>query len=158
MPEALTDVQRQTLRELCDTIVPAIAHEPDPTGFWGRSATDLGVDEAIAQALDLMPPDQKAGLQQLLDALAEQGFNGASQLSREQLLLNLQLASRDAAFGVGALTSLSLFFAYGLVDETTGQNPNWQAFGYPGPISPPPDAPKPIRPLVPEQDVTLDAD
>ncbi|HEV2814725.1 MAG TPA: GMC family oxidoreductase N-terminal domain-containing protein, partial [Solirubrobacteraceae bacterium] len=158
MPEALTDVQRQTLRELCDTIVPSIPHEPDPTGFWARSATDVGTDEAIAQALDLMPPDQKDGLQQLLDALAGQGFNGASQLSREQLLLNLQLASRDAAFGVGALTALSLFFAYGLVDETTGKNPNWEAFGYPGPISPAPDAPKPIQPLVPQADTTLEAD
>jgi choline dehydrogenase-like flavoprotein len=158
MPEALTDVQRQTLRELCDTIVPSIAHEPDPNGFWARSATDVGTDEAILQALDMMPPDQKAGLQQLLDVLAEQGFNGSSQLSREQLLLNLQLASRDAAFGVGALTALSLFFTYGLVDETTGQNPNWKAFGYPGPISPVPDAPKTITPFVPDGDTTLEAD
>jgi choline dehydrogenase-like flavoprotein len=158
MPEGLTEVQRQTLRELCDTIVPSIDREPDPTGFWARSGSDLGVDEAIGQLLDTMPPDQKEGLQQLLDVLAEQGFNGASQLSREQLLLNLQLASRDAAFGVGALTSLSLFFAYGLVDETTGQNPNWKQLGYPGPISPVPQAPKPIRPLVPDGDTTLEAD
>ena len=98
-----------------------------------------------------MPPDQKAGLQQLLDALAGQGFVGASQMSREQLLLNVSLASRDAAFGIGALRALTLFFAYGLVDETTGQNPNWQAFGYPGPISPVPDVPKPIKPLVPDR-------
>ncbi|MDQ3742747.1 MAG: FAD-dependent oxidoreductase [Actinomycetota bacterium] len=158
MPEALTDVQRQTLRELCDTIVPSIEHDPDPTGFWARSATDVGTDEAILQALGMMPPDQKAGLQQLLDALAEQGFDGASQLSREQLLLNLQLASRDAAFGVGALTALSLFFSYGLVDEATGQNPNWKVFGYPGPISPPPDVPKPIEAFVPEGATTLEAD
>jgi len=108
--------------------------------------------------LALMPPDQQAGLAQLLDALAEQGFVGASQLSREQLLLNLQLASQDAAIGIAALRGMTLFFAYGLVDETTGQNPNWQAFGYPGPISPVPDAPKPIQPLVPESDTTLEAD
>ncbi|HEX2085942.1 MAG TPA: FAD-dependent oxidoreductase, partial [Solirubrobacteraceae bacterium] len=156
--EELTEAQRRTLRELCDTIVPSVAHEPDPTGFWARTATDLGVDEAIAEALDLMPPDQKAGLQELLDVLAEQGFVGASQLSREQLLVNLQLASRDAAFGVGALTALTLFFAYGLVDEATGRNPNWEILGYPGPISPTPDVPKPIRPLVPERDTTLEAD
>ncbi|HEV3001872.1 MAG TPA: FAD-dependent oxidoreductase [Solirubrobacteraceae bacterium] len=157
MPEALTDVQRQTLRELCDTIVPSIRREPDPTGFWARSASDLGVDQAIGTALDLMPPDQRAGLQQLLDAIAEQGFAGASQLSREQLLLNLRLASRDAAFGIGALTSLSLFFAYGIVDEH-GQNPNWRVLGYPGPISPAPDVPKPIRPRVPDGDTTIEAD
>jgi choline dehydrogenase-like flavoprotein len=158
MPAVLSEAQRATLRALCDTIVPSIAHDPDPTGFWARSATDVGADEAIAQAMDLMPDDQVEGLGQLLDALAMQGFLDASQLSREQLLLNLQLASRDAAFGVGALTALSLFFTYGLVDEATGQNPNWKQFGYPGPISPVPDAPKPIRPLVPDGDTTLEAD
>jgi choline dehydrogenase-like flavoprotein len=155
MPTALTEVQLQTLRELCDTIVPSIEHDPDPTGFWARTATDVGADEAIVQALDLI---QKAGLQQLLDALAEQGFVGASQLSREQLLLNLQLASQDAAIGIAALRGMTLFFAYGLVDETTGQNPNWKVFGYPGPISPVPDVPKPIEPLVPEAETTLEAD
>src|SRR5688572_32598645 len=155
---AMSEAQRATLRALCDTIVPSIAHEPDPTGFWARSATDLGTDEAIAEALELMPPDQVEGLGRLLDALADQGFAGSSQMSREQLLLNLQLASQDAAAGVGALTALTLFFSYGLVDEQTGQNPNWKAFGYPGPISPAPDVPKPIKPLVPEQDMTLEAD
>jgi choline dehydrogenase-like flavoprotein len=158
MPDQLTEAQRQTLRRLCDTIVPPIAHDPDPTGFWARSATDVGTDDAIVQALDQMPPDQRAGLQQLLDALAGQGFLDASQPSREQLLVNLQLASRDAAFGIGALTALTLFFTYGLVDEATGQNPNWRAFGYPGPMSPAPDVPKPIRPLVPERDTTIEAD
>ena len=78
MAQELTEAQRETLRELCDTIVPSIPHEPDPTGFWARSATDVGADEAIVQALDLMQPDQKAGLQELLDVLAEQGFVGAS--------------------------------------------------------------------------------
>ncbi|HEV2061293.1 MAG TPA: FAD-dependent oxidoreductase [Solirubrobacteraceae bacterium] len=155
---ALSEAQRATLRALCNTIVPSIEHEPDPTGFWARSATDVGADEAIAEAMELMPPDQVEGLGQLLDALAQQGFLDASQLSREQLLLNLQLASRDAAFGVGALTALSLFFTYGLVDETTGQNPNWRELGYPGPISPVPEVPKPITPLVPEEDTTLEAD
>jgi choline dehydrogenase-like flavoprotein len=154
----MSEAQRATLRALCDTIVPSIAHEPDPTGFWARSATDVGADEAIGQALELMPPDQVEGLGQLLDALAMQGFDGSSQLSREQLLLNLQLASQDAAAGVGALTALTLFFTYGLVDETTGQNPNWKEFGYPGPISPAPQTVKPITPLVPEQDTTLEAD
>ena len=155
---AMSEAHRATLRALCDTIVPSIPHDPDPTGFWGRSATDLGVDEAIGEALDLMPPDQVDGLGQLLDALAQQGFVDSSQLSREQLLLNVQLASTDAAAGVGALTALTLFFTYGLVDEATGQNPNWPEFGYPGPISPTPDVPKPITPLVPEADTTLEAD
>ena len=157
MPDELTETQRATLRELCDTIVPSIEHEPDPAGLWARTACGVGADQAIVEAMELMPPDQRAGLAQLLDALADQGFVGASQLSREQLLLNLQLASRDAAVGIGALRGMTLFFAYGLVDEA-GQNPNWKAFGYPGPISPPPDAPKPIQPIVPDGDTTLEAD
>ena len=158
MADELTETQRATLRTLFDTIVPSVARDPDPHGFWARTATDVGADQAAEEAIALMPPEDQAGLRQLLDALADQGFAGASQLSREQLLLNLQLASRDAAIGVGALTALALFFTYGLVDGATGQNPNWKEFGYPGPISPVPDAPKPIRPLVPSDDTTLDAD
>ena len=45
---------------------------------------------------------------------------------------------------------MTLFLNYGMPDPQTGQNPNWQVFGYPGPISAPPQEPKPIEPLVPD--------
>lgn len=115
MPE-MTDLQRATLRAVCDTVVPAIERAGDPDGFWASRATDFCADEALVGILDTLPPDQAAGLLQLLDALAEQGFEGMSQLSREQVLTNVSLASREAAGGIAALVSLTLFLTYGLVD------------------------------------------
>ncbi len=157
MPEELTDVQRTTLQTIVDTVVPSIAREDDPDGFWARAGTHVGADQALLMTLDGMPEADRAGLLQLFDALAEQGFAESSQLSREQLLTNVSLASRDAAGGVGALQALSLFFTYGIVDER-GQNPNFKTFGYPGPISPVPDAPKTIATVTPEDGATLEAD
>src|SRR3954447_11968787 len=152
----LTDTQQATLRALCDTFVPSLSHADDPHGLWARSATDVGADQGILQVLETLPDDQRAGLLQLLDALVEQGFLSVSRLSREQLLRNISLASRDAAGGVAAMGALTLFMTYGLPDPQTGQNPNWQAFGYPGPVMAPPEEAKRITPLVPDGDTTLE--
>src|SRR3954451_15566442 len=109
--------------------------------------------------LETMPPENQAGIGQLLDGLAQQGFAVASQLSREQLLRNIALLGPEAAAGVGALTGLTLFLYYGMpVDPQTGQNPNWPTFGYPGPVAAPPQQEKRIRPLAPNDGETLEAD
>src|SRR3712207_3412701 len=107
--------------------------------------------------LDGMPEADRAGLLQLLDLIAEQDFNDMSQLSREQVLQNMSLASMEAAGGVAALQALTFFFTYGITDER-GQNPAFATFGYPGRASPTPDVPKPIAPIVPEGDTTIEAD
>jgi choline dehydrogenase-like flavoprotein len=160
MPQDLNDAQRDTLRVLCDTIVPRIVREEDPDGFWGRTATDLGVDPGVEQLVAQLPDDQRAGLLELLDGLDAQGLRTApSQLSREQILLTISLLSSQAAAGVSALAGMTLFLTYGGTDPDTARNPNWGRFGYPGPASPAPDVPKPIQPLVPESDeVSLEAD
>jgi choline dehydrogenase-like flavoprotein len=155
----LSDGQRAILRSVCDTVVPSIDHADDGDGFWARAASDLDVDGQLEQLLATMPAEQQAGMRELLDGLAEQGFATASQRSREQLLRNIALLGPAAASGVGALTGLTLFLAYGAPDPATGRNPNWSVFGYPGPIVAPPAEPKRISPLVPEGDtLTLDAD
>src|SRR3954451_4098950 len=108
--------------------------------------------------LETMPPENQAGIGQLLDGLAQQGFAVASQLSREQLLRNIALLGPEAAAGVGALTGLTLFLYYGMpVDPQTGQNPNWATFGYPGPTVAPPQPPKPIKPIAVNGHTTLQA-
>src|SRR5437867_4392354 len=43
----LTDDRRAVLRAVCDTVVPSIPRDPDPTGLWGRPAT-LKTIEPIA--------------------------------------------------------------------------------------------------------------
>ena len=156
----LTESQRAVLSAVCDTIVPRVERDPDPDGFWARTATDLGVDRGVEDLIAEMPDEQREGLGELLDVLESQGLRRApSQLSREQILTNVTLGSSQAATGVAALGALTLFLAYAAPDPETGQNPNWRTLGYPGPAGPPPEVPKPIQPLVPEGDtVTLEAD
>ncbi len=161
MESQLTDAQREALRMVCDTVVPSIPREPDPHGLWARSARDLGVDVAAEETICALPPVPQEGMRQLLDALAEQNAAGRSQASREQLLKNVALTGGSAAAaGIGGLIGMVLFLTYGLPDPSTGRNAMWDAFGYQGPLSPPPaDAPRPITPTVPDSDqLTLTAD
>ena len=153
-----TDGQRAVLRCFCDTIVPSIERPADPHGFWARSAGDLHTHVMVEGLVDGLDAEVQAGLGQLLDVLGGQGFTEASQLSREQLLTNLRLASPEAAAGIGAFTAMTLFLYYGAPDPQTGRNPNWETFGFPGPVSAPPDVPKAIGVVEPHGDTTLEGD
>lgn len=157
MTEWMSEERRAGLRTICNTVVPAIARADDPTGYWARQATDVGADEALIAALAAMPADARNGLLGLVDGLVAQGIVGASQRSREQILSRTALLGPQAAFGVNSLSGLVRLMTYG-VPDASGQNPFWKQFGYPGPVSAPPQAPKPIRPTVPQGDVTLHAD
>src|SRR5829696_7702291 len=148
----MNEIQREVLRAIAETVVPRIERADDPNGFWERSGSELGVHDAVADAIGQMPDLQREGLGQLLEGLAQMGFLGASQRSREQLLRNLAALGPEARAGAQALVGLSLFFGYSIPDPQTGVNPFWAEFGYPGP--PPPTAPQPssVTPLVPEGD------
>lgn len=156
----MDEQQRAVLEAICDTAVPSLDHDPDPDGFWARSAADVGTPQALEQLIaDTFPPEQQQGTLELLDGLAELGFLTASRRSREQLLRNLFLLGTDAAAGGTALLGLALFLAYGAPDPQTGQNPFWKTLGFPGPVSPAPQAERPLKPLVPEGDsLELEAD
>ncbi len=158
MTEWMTDERRAALRAICDTIVPSIERAEDPTGFWARSASDIGTDAAIVEYLAAMPAEQRDGLLGLIDALAAQGITQVSARSREALLQRTALLGPQATLGVAALLGLTLFLTYSLPDPATGKNAMWEQFGYPGPLSTPPDVPKTISPLVPSGDTTLEAD
>lgn len=149
----LNESRTETLDSVCDTIVPSFERENDESGFWARTASDVGANQAVAEALEGLPPESRDGLGELLDLLELQGFSALSQASREQVLTNMSLASRDAAIGIAALTGLTLFFTYGLP-----ANPAWQQFSYPGPTSTPPRVEKPITPLIPADGEVLEAD
>jgi choline dehydrogenase-like flavoprotein len=160
MTELWTEARRAALGAFCDAVVPRLERDEDPGGFWARSATDLGVDRAIEDVIRQLPEEQRAGLLELLDALDSFGLARApSQASREAILHSLSLTSSEIAAGVGALVGLTLSIFYGAPDPQTGRNPNWEQLGYPGPIITPPQAAKPIEPLVPEgEELTLGAD
>jgi choline dehydrogenase-like flavoprotein len=152
-----SEQHRAILTALCDTVVPSIERTPDPHGFFSRKASDLGVADGVMQLMLSMPDEQRIGLIGLLEALGAQNFTALSQRSREQVMLNLALLGPQPAAGIQGLVSMTLFLYYGLPDDL-GRNPNWEAFGYPGPVSPPPQAEKALKPLVPEGDTVLEAD
>ena len=77
----LNESRRAVLQAVCDTVVPSISHDPDPTGLWARCATDMGADQGIEQVLGTLPDDQRAGMIELIDALDQQGITRVSQRS-----------------------------------------------------------------------------
>jgi choline dehydrogenase-like flavoprotein len=160
----LSELQLATLRRLVDTFAPEVATDDDPTGFWARKGSDLGVDGAIAAQLSsgAVPDEQVEGLRQLLEALHAQGFDQAPQDAREQIVHGFMDADPAALAGLSALRALTFLLFYAIPDPATGRNPNWDAIGYPGPAVAPPsaeDAPKTIAITRPDSDVlTLSAD
>jgi acyl-CoA reductase-like NAD-dependent aldehyde dehydrogenase/choline dehydrogenase-like flavoprotein len=145
------DAQRTTLAALCDTFIPALEPpqgDPDQHGFWGRSASDLGVAQGVEVALlrAQIPDEQRAGLRSLLDSLAENGMAAAaSQEQREALVHGFCDSSPEALAGITSLRGLAGTLFYALPDLGTGRNPNWDAIGYPGPQAPPPERERPLR-------------
>jgi choline dehydrogenase-like flavoprotein len=160
----LSEIQRDTLKQVCDTFVPSVEVPDDPTGFFARPASALQIPDVIEAQLasGAVPEEQLDGLRQLLDALAAQGFNEAPLAAREQMLHGFMDSDPGALAGLSAFRGLSLMLFYGIPDPATGRNPNWEAIGYPGPRAAPPsadEAPKTISVTRPsDADLTLTAD
>jgi choline dehydrogenase-like flavoprotein len=155
----LSEIQRDTLRALCDTFVPSLEVPGERAAFYARAASDIGVPDAAEQALAQLPEEQVAGLRGLLDAIAAEGFSDAGPEAREQIVKAFMDAGPESLAGMTAFKGLSLLFFYGLPDPQTGRNPNWEAIGYPGPVSPPPGTPKRIELVEPTTDeLVLEAD
>ena len=108
----MSDVQREVMRAICDTVCPALERADDPDGFWARSGSDVGAPEALGEVIAGMPPQQREGLEQLLDGLARMGFVGASRRSREQLLRNLTTLGPAAVTG-GKPSGIQMSFVVG---------------------------------------------
>ena len=153
----LTDTHREVLAAVCDTVVPAIARDPDPDGFFARKASDVWVPRVVEHVLAGMPDDQRAGLLALLEALGDQDFVRCPLRLRERIMREVALTGPAAAAGIGTFTTLTLFLFYGLPDER-GQNPSWRTLGYPRPLGPAPEVERPLRPYMPDGDTTLEAD
>ncbi len=163
----LSEVQRATLETLCDTFVPPVESDtgdPVEKAFLARTAGDMRIAAQIeAMLADALTPEEVAHLGGLLDALAEQGLAaGVPVEACTQIVLGVRAASPEAKQGLTQLKGLTLLLFYGLPDESTGLNPNWEALGYPGPISAAPSpeqAPKTIALTeVSGEHVTLECD
>jgi acyl-CoA reductase-like NAD-dependent aldehyde dehydrogenase/choline dehydrogenase-like flavoprotein len=159
--ELLSGSQRVTLATLCDTFVPSLAppNGDDPTGFWARDASAMGVPEAIEFVMANLPPERVEGARRLLDAFAAEGFNEAPQEIREQMIHAFAESSPEALGGVSALRGATMSLHYALPDLGTGLNPNWAAMGYPGPPAPPAPVEKPLTTRRPEGgEMVIEAD
>ncbi len=143
MATVLSESQRQTLESVCDTYVPAVdtgTHDPLEREFMARAASDMAIPAQIeAMMADTMTPEEIAGFGGLLDALAGHGFADQPLDARTQLLLQTAASDPEAKHGLHSLKALTMLLFYALPDDR-GQNPNWEAIGYPGPISSPPSA------------------
>jgi len=153
-----SESQRATLRAICDTFVPRIEVADDPHGFWARQASDIAVDVAVEAYIESrLDPAAREGLRSLLDVFTAQDFPGQDQATREGMLEGFKAFGPEVSAGIQAFGSLTLLHNYGLA--IVGGNPNWKTTGYPGPIGPAPEVPKPIRLWAPDSaEATLDAD
>ncbi|HSP36941.1 MAG TPA: GMC family oxidoreductase [Frankiaceae bacterium] len=155
-----SDLQRDTLAALADTFCAAVPAPDgaDPDGFFARTASDLGVPAAAEQYLLAMVPEaQLTGLMQLIDTMASLGLKNQPLVTREVIAKTVAGIAPEARAGVDAIRQLVLLLAYGNPDET-GVNPFWKTWGYPGPVSAPPDVPKTLSTITPDGDTELTAD
>jgi choline dehydrogenase-like flavoprotein len=161
----LSDTRRATLEVVCDTFAPSLEiddERPELREFYARAASGLGVSSQIEGLLaQTALPEEIEATGQLLDALAAQDIASMALAGRTQLLHAIAGSSPEAKLGIRQLRALTFLFFYGLPDEN-GHNPNWDAIGYPGPMSPPPSpeqAPKTIAiESVTGESATLQAD
>jgi len=141
MAGVLGETRRRTLEALCDTFVPSVPYEGgDETmrAFMARSASDMGVPSQIEGLMaQAMLPEEIEGFGQLLDGLGD--FGALPLDARTQALTQIAASSPEAKLGLKVFKGLTFLFFYALPDEQ-GQNPNWPALGYPGPVSAPPSA------------------
>lgn len=160
----LSSRARRSLESICDSFAPG--------GDGVPSATEIGVPDALLEALSLNP--RRAERRQLarllgiwdappLTALAGGGlrrFSGLSPADRERVLLgwaDSRLPQRRAAFQGLRKAVFACYF--GMSGPDGAANPVWEAIGYPGPLGPAADPPPPeIAPLAIEADAELECD
>ncbi len=166
----LSATERETLRVICDTLIPRLEPEPqdDPVLF-KLNASDLNIPAAVEATLEKVT--EKADQRQiklLLKALNNGLVNGLivghwapikdlPQEVREELLFKLATSRLEAlrtAFQTFKRVTAFLFYGTMPKDE---QNPAWAYIGYQTP--PPSDPqPRPIEPFAITQPMTLETE
>jgi choline dehydrogenase-like flavoprotein len=146
----------ETLRAVVETLVPDGAG----VGLAERVAAQVA---HLPRAADQAELTQLLGLMQSPIANVALGgvarsFTALDRAARERYLrgwATSRLPAKRKAFQ--ALKRLTTVAYYTAVDGR-GTNPSWPALGYPGPLGPAPQVPKPIRPLAVVGDTVLDCD
>ncbi|HWH31618.1 MAG TPA: NAD(P)-dependent oxidoreductase, partial [Egibacteraceae bacterium] len=126
-----------TLRTLADVWVPGLRPPPgadEPlAAFWRRSASELGVEHAVARYIqERLGVQDRDGLVRLLDLLTVLAPRVGPPAVRERVLAGIRRLHPDVAAGLDALRALTLLHFYAQPGPD-GRNPNWPALGYAGP-------------------------
>jgi choline dehydrogenase-like flavoprotein len=158
------------LGAVCDTLLPSLARDDDPAGYYATGALAAGTPGRVETMLaQLANPHDHARLRLLLSVLDSRlanlvqgaGYHSFADLdpaTRERLLTSLAHSSvtlRRAGFQ--ALKRLCQF-AYFCWPTADGSHPAWRAVGYPGPLPRPAGTIDPLPVVQPGADLTLDCD
>jgi long-chain-alcohol oxidase len=160
----LTPRQKYALESICETLLPKAEGWP--------SAVEMGLPEALAEALDFNPRTQdRAQFLNLLDvwdsklhALFAAGKYGNFSKFDEATRRKILLSWADSSFGkrraVFQALRKAIGFLYVMLPEFRGaQNPVWQKIAYPGPLGvQKPLAERALKPISPEKDAALNCD
>ncbi|MDX6198349.1 MAG: hypothetical protein QOJ79_1500 [Actinomycetota bacterium] len=157
MPE-LTPVQREVLRAIVDTAVPALDVEDDPHGYWSTPGSATGAHDFVELFLGTVLTEADfLGIQQLLDGMAMLGMQHQKRAAREAILASASALAPEALVAVQTLRGAACLFA-NTIPDADGKNPFWTQYGYPGPqVAPPTDEPY-ITPYVPTDGEVLETD
>ena len=132
------ETQRATLEALCETFVPSVetdSGDPLEQAFMARSALDMQVPAQIEGMLaEAMTPEEIAEVAGLLDALTGEDLARCRSRAARRWCTPFRDQDPEAKLGLDSIRGLTLLLFYALPDDD-GRNPNWEAMGYPGPVS-----------------------
>jgi choline dehydrogenase-like flavoprotein len=167
----LSERERETLRIVCDALIPAVEPQPgdDPELFRLR-ASDLDVHTHIEATLEqVASKDDQRQFKLLLRGL-ENGFvcgliaghwrpiSKMPQAAREKLLFNLANSRfEQARTAFLSIKRLATFLFYSVMPEEK-PNPTWKSYDYHLPMPPQPPEKRPIEPLHIDASTTLETD
>jgi choline dehydrogenase-like flavoprotein len=167
---ALIARERAVLAAVCDTLIPTLARDPDPGGYFAAGALAAGTPARVEGILaELASDEDRKRLRLLLRVLDSRAANLASgagfasfrHLSpeRREALLRAWAFSRLPLRRAGfqALKRL-VQVAYFCWPTANGRHPAWTATGYPGPLPPPAGGCDALPALAVDRDTTLDCD
>jgi choline dehydrogenase-like flavoprotein len=164
------DLEMQLLAALCDTLIPALKVQADPAGLYSRRASDLDLPALLTSLLEtVVSPADRAQLRLVLNLFDQRAVNAVwGRAGYSFLIMDLdgktallrdwaesRVPARRKAFHV--LKRLALFLFYSVLDSDK-RNPNWLGLGYPGPVTPPAESPRPIKPMTLFEAATLETD
>ena len=106
-----------------------------------RSALDLQLPAQIEGMLaEAMTADEIAEVAGLLHALGEHDFAALPVDGRTEIVHGMRAADAEAKLGLDSAAGAHAAALLRAARRRTGSNPNWEAIGYPGPVSAAPSA------------------